>query len=555
MLKVIAAHADEVTIDKPFLHTIKADLPRLQKPAKMLAFVVLACALALAGAWLSLRAFSGQTVNTRFAKVTTQAHLASHGSLSLSVPVVDWGVTARAKGLPLAVDAQIDAIDRAKAAGAIGPDPATPRKSLAQVKADGRRVVEATLRRAFICIFLGCLAGGLIAGALCGAAWHRRSLLIWGLACGLLLPLAFTPSTLSAVHSLRSADVDNVDFTGNGKELGRVVAFAEQLLYVKDDYQALYTRALSSVANVLGFASAKHPALEKGQTEKSVLMASDLHDNVLVTDAFGKFAGNRTVFMAGDFGQVGAKIERGLASDVAGLGSRVVAVSGNHDSADFMTALARKGVTVLTSDGLLKADATVDKAQVIVVVDGMKVAGYTDPLQTSDSNNQDHVLRVHGGAYEQQAGDLIKWFDHLPERPDVVVIHQHGLAHRLMEHLASKGDDKKLLIICGHDHVAHVDEDGPRLLVDGGSIGAGGPFAVGEQPSAFVQLRVLVGGFKDPTVSGADLVAIDPLSGASAARHIELSGSGERTWFADGAGQLAGELPAQPSAKVKTNVS
>lgn len=555
-LKVGPSRADRAHIDSDSAHTpaatadpartsaekARARARRLKTPVKAAAFTALACALALAGAWLALRAFSEQTVSTEFAQVHTQTHLAREGSLSLNVPVVNWGVKTPAKGLPMALEAQIDKVDRERAATAIGPDPDAPKRSLATIKKDSRHVVEATIRRALVCIIIGCLGGGLMAGALMGALLHRRTLIIWGAAAGMVLPLSMAPSTISAIRDLRSDKVSaaTVDFTGQGAELARVVAFAEQLLFVKDDYSVLYTRALGSAKNVLGFATRGQPKLQRGQRETSVLVASDLHDNILVTDSFDAFAGKRTVFMAGDFGQVGAKVESELADDIAGLGGRVVAVSGNHDSEDFMVSLAKAGATVLTSKGTLQADGTVNSAQVLITVDGLRVAGYTDPLQRKAGYNDDHVLRVYGDAYEAQAGDLIKWFDALPERPDVLMVHQHGLAHRLMSHIARQGDQRKLVIITGHDHKAHVEKDGPRLLVDGGSLGAGGPFAVGEQPSAFAQLRVLTGGEGDPTVAAADLVAIDPISGTSSARHIELAGQDKRTWYADESVQLAG---------------
>jgi predicted phosphodiesterase len=489
---------------------------------------VLCLAGAIIGASVSLRAFSPMTVHTKLADVQTQTHLSTHGRFALKVPVVDWGIRADARGLPLDMKAQVARVDRERAATAIGPDPAAPRRTLAQVRQDGHRVIARTVTRAIWCMLLGALAGGLFVGAICGAVLHRRELLVVGMLVGLLLPLGASPAFFSALHNLKKQDVSDVEFTGQGKELGQVVAFAEQLLYVQDDYSKLYSRALGSAQNIISFTEQGRKRAKKPSGE--ILVASDLHDNVLVTDSFDRFAGKRPVFMAGDFGQVGAKVEESLAGDIAALGSQVIAVSGNHDSRSFMRALSGQGVLVLTSTGTLNADGSVDAARVVVDVAGLKVAGYTDPLEKDapGDGNPDHVLRVYGEQYERQADDLIKWFDNLPERPDAVMIHQHGLAHRLMEHLASKGDNRPLIVITGHDHKAHVDQQGAQLLVDGGTLGAGGPFAIGEQSSAFVKLS-LAG--TQPTA--ADMVTINPLTGTSAVRHVELDGIDHRSWPAD----------------------
>jgi hypothetical protein len=61
--------------------------------------------------------------------------------------------------------------------------------------------------------------------------------------------------------------------------------------------------------------------------------------------------------LVGDFGNTGdAAQRRSLVPRVARLGTGVVAVLGNHDSHALMLALAKRGVTVLTSHGRLLAD-------------------------------------------------------------------------------------------------------------------------------------------------------------------------------------------------------
>jgi hypothetical protein len=64
---------------------------------------------------------------------------------------------------------------------------------------------------------------------------------------------------------------------------------------------------------------------------------------------------------------------------IAKLGSRVIAVSGDHDSHQMMLALARTGVTILTSHGRLRADGRFGPAE--ITVEGLRVAGFEDPME------------------------------------------------------------------------------------------------------------------------------------------------------------------------------
>ncbi len=115
--------------------------PARRQAAAILVLCVLSLVFALLGANIALRAFSAQTVRTQFADVDTQAHLARHGRLALGVPLVDWGVGTDARGLPLSIKAKINNVNRDRAQTAIGPNPKAPQRSLAQVRADGKRVI------------------------------------------------------------------------------------------------------------------------------------------------------------------------------------------------------------------------------------------------------------------------------------------------------------------------------------------------------------------------------------------------------------------------------
>ncbi len=72
------------------------------------------------------------------------------------------------------------------------------------------------------------------------------------------------------------------------------------------------------------------------------------------------------------------------------------------------------------------------------------------------------------------------------------------------------------MILTGHDHLQHMERVGRSLLVDGGTLGAGGVFAVGETPAGFIDLR-LDASF---TPISSDMVQIEPVSGDGSARRV-----------------------------------
>jgi hypothetical protein len=102
-------------------------------------------------------------------------------------------------------------------------------------------------------------------------------------------------------------------------------------------------------------------------------------------------------------------------------------------------------------------------------------------------------------------------------RPDVVLVHRHELAHGLLDHLAAR-DGEPVLIVTGHDHRGHVDRLGTHVLVDGGSVGAGGIFGVGEEPSGLAQVHL----DEDGRARAVDLIEVEPATGEGSAQRINL---------------------------------
>jgi hypothetical protein len=202
-----------------------------------------------------------------------------------------------------------------------------------------------------------------------------------------------------------------------------------------------------------------------------------------------------------------------------------VATSGNHDSSFLMRRLAEVGVTVLTSKGRLLPSGKTDGKPVQKIL-GLEVAGHEDPLEWRGADPED-PRRVFSVA-ERPHGDLdfavaeqrtVDWFESLPQRPDVVLIHQNGLAQYLARTLHEGNYPRPLTILTGHDHKQHVDKYGPIVVVDGGSVGAGGVFGISKTAVGFAYLNVTA-----PLLDSVDIVRAEPFTGAAQADRVVLSG-------------------------------
>ena len=53
-------------------------------------------------------------------------------------------------------------------------------------------------------------------------------------------------------------------------------------------------------------------------------------------------------------------------------------------------------------------------------------------------------------------------------------MHENGLAQGLARASRATADKRPLLILTGHDHKQHIDRYGNVLVIDAGTVGAGG---------------------------------------------------------------------------------
>lgn len=386
---------------------------------------------------------------------------------------------------------------------------------LRRALAPARRIVPA-LRRALLPLRRG--------GAF--ARRHRRGL---ALTSGPLGALAIAGVAIVAVALRVDATFDSTalrspEFYARGAELPQLLQVAAEA----DESAAGYGSQVERT--VAGYAELLSNGLEfRGNADtRRALVVSDLHNNLFALDPLERLAVRQRVFFPGDFGQDGGATERRVLPErIARLGTGVVAVSGNHDSELLMRALARAGVVVLTEQGRLGADGR-PHGPPVIEIDGMAVAGARDPLEWRGRRAND-PRRVYSfgqrpeGRREYAAArdELIRWFRALPRRPQIVLVHQNGLAQDLARALAADGADQPpLTVVTGHDHKQHVDRHGPITVVDGGTVGAGGVFGASTQSLGLAALHFADG--DERPLRAVDLIRFEPFGGSADARRIPV---------------------------------
>jgi len=516
MLQLIERRDGAPRIRRPHLHKVPP-----KKVARPLLVAIGLLALTVAGMWLGLRVAGRTTHKTALGTISFSVSPSLHGRVDAFVPIADWGARAHAFQAPITVHVEPRAVNRRTVVNAAGGNGT----ALAQAERDSRKAARSALLRAYRYAVLGALVAGLLLALILA----RRP----GVPRGHLIAMAATPplcavliggAVLMRVKStFDSGAFDHPHFYARGAELEQLLKVADNAQRVGSGYTSQVQRALGGFAALVAaggrFSTAAPPTTQ-------AVLASDLHDNLLALDAVRSQFRREPIFFPGDFGQNGSPSEsRLLVRKLAKLGAPIIATSGNHDSSFLMQRLADAGVTVLTSKGRLLANGKTDGKPVQKIM-GLKVAGHEDPLewQGADADDPKRVFsfaeRPNGGldfaVAEQQTAD---WFDALPQRPDVVLIHENGLAQYLARTLHEGSYRRPLTILTGHDHKQHVDKYGPITVVDGGSVGAGGVFGISKTAVGFAYLNL-----STPTLDSVDLVQAEPFSGAAQADRVVLSG-------------------------------
>jgi predicted phosphodiesterase len=477
--------------------------------------LLLACAAsALACAYLTVRSFAPTVEPFTLGTVRVRALPAFDGRVDVYVPIADWGVRAFPYRAPIALEIRFRSLDREEALAVLRSGEIAEER-LAAIRRELAKVGRDAIRRAILLGIAGGLGGGLLGGGLAGALLYRRRWLAYGAMVGALVPLAYGGVVVATLRHVDYAAFEQPTFYAHGRELPRLLSFSGQLLAASESYTESYEQILAGLASLVAFASESRAP----ESSTSMVLASDLHANTLVLPVLEDYTRGKLLFWAGDFTLRGTRPESRLVPLIRRLGRQAVAVSGNHDSSSFMLDLARAGVIVLTRDGRLLQDGSTD-GRPVVEIDGLEVAGYDDPLERRGDQIEARPLELTEAEFAAASRELVAWFEGLPQRPDVVLVHQHRLAHALLEALG-QGERPAVLVLTGHDHEQHLEQSPAGVLVDGGTVGAGGPFAIGVRAAGLAVIHLT----EADSPQAVDLIEVEPLSGNARASRTVLSGA------------------------------
>ena len=480
--------------------------------------IAVAALLGLAGATIGQRLAATTSHDTRLGEVTlqVQAPVLSGRGVQLYVPLADWGLRATVFDSPVRITAQPRSLNRQALLDAVTGDDALLR--------DTQDQLARAARRAIITSALAALGGALIGGLIAALIWHAmrvRRRRLWAAVAVSFTAAATAAAGLggAAAATFHASKLTQPTFYASGDELQRLLSQAQQIRQGSRRYESQVRSAIQSIAGMLGdSAGTSGPA--GGQR---ILLASDIHDNVLVLPTLRAYADDAPVVLAGDFTINGNEQEAKLFDRVASIGHPVLAVSGNHDSQAHMRRLAKHGVIVLTHQGRLTGAGVAGGPNVITVA-GLDVAGFEDPLEYPGgrwpTSLRTQLSFTDYPDPERRAADaeerMWEWWQQLDRRPGVLIVHEADLARRLARRIAAaQPDGPPLAILSGHTHHQRLDRIGPVTVVDGGSAGAGGPFGAGKDPLGFASLT-----FDGQQLDSTDLVSMDPMDGSAQARRV-----------------------------------
>jgi hypothetical protein len=432
-----------------------------------------------------------------------------HGALDLYVPLVDWGARFRGVRLPARLTVEVRAVDRdvvQRVARGRAVD-------VQQVRSEARDAIASYLRFLFaVALVAGCVLGGLVALALRENA-HPRALRV---RTGLLVAAATSVATVAAVALLLPprGRIAEPTYYAHGPDLPRALDALQSLRRSRTALDQELNGQLVGLARLV-VSPGEHPDLSG---RPRLVLASDLHNNVLALPTLEGATRGLPLVFAGDLTDKGTPLEAGLVRRIAHMGRPTVVVGGNHDSDTLLKDLAGAGAIVLTQFGRLGADGS--HGPVVVRVGGLRMAGYDDPfLRRAGQRYQDRFRRGLTIAAQE---DFRRWVGSLAGKVDVIVVHEPEIAAGVLGDLRRHPAKRPLIILDGHTHRPFLEADPNLLEVNGGTIGAGGTGNLADERSD-LGLAILTYRLQPtPLPLAVDQVSIDPGSGGASARRVRV---------------------------------
>jgi predicted phosphodiesterase len=430
------------------------------------------------------------------------------GALDLYVPLVDWGVRFGGVRVPVRLRVDVQRVDR-DAAVSIAREGAGSPRVIARVKRDATDAI-ASYVRILVAVVFGCALcfGLIVALALRGAGLP-------------LVPGAIAAGTTAAALAVAiivllppRGDLGTPEYYAHGPDIPRALRAVESAEASANVLTEELDGQIVGLARLVTAPGEREPLGGRPQ----ITVASDLHNNLLAVPALQRVARGTPLFFVGDLTDRGTPLESQLTSGIMRAGTRLVFVTGNHDSDSEAQELADDGAIVLTERGRLLRGGRY--GPMVVRVAGLRVAGYGDPFRRRRARGyvQQGTLPAPSLAEQNLFAD---WLARLEDKVDVVLVHEPALAAKAIENLRRDPPSHPIVLLVGHTHRADIRIDRDFTVLNGGTVGAGGTGNLNEGAKIGVaRMTYAIGGAFAPLA--ADLVEIDPGNGSATAKRFRL---------------------------------
>jgi predicted phosphodiesterase len=431
------------------------------------------------------------------------------GALDLYVPLVDWGARFGGVRLPARLEIDVRSVDRE-----VVQRVARGRQfEVRHVRGEARDAIASYLRFLLaVSLVAGCVLGGLVTLAVRGKADVRSRRVL----TGMVVAIGASAVTVGAVGLLLPprGRIAAPTYYAHGPDLPRALEALQSLRRSRTALDQELNGQLVGLARLV-VAPGEHPELNG---RPRLVLASDLHNNLLALPTLERAARGLPLVFAGDLTDRGTPLEATLVRRIARMGRPTVVVGGNHDSDTLLKDLAGAGAIVLTQHGRLQADGS--HGPLVVRVGGLRVAGYDDPfLRRAGQQYEDRFRRGLTIAAQE---DFRRWVAGIRDQVDVIVVHEPEVAAGVLSELRRDPPQRPLIILDGHTHRPFLDADPNLLEVNGGTIGAGGTGNLADERTN-LGLAVLTYRLQPtPLPLAVDQVSIDPGTGSSSARRVRV---------------------------------
>jgi predicted phosphodiesterase len=379
------------------------------------------------------------------------------------------------------------------------------------VRHEARNALASYLRELLALVFLCALTAGLIVAL--AVRGHGAPPLRWlfaaaggtALAGCLGLALLLPPR----------GEIADPEYYANGPDIPVALRTIEQAQGSARAISEELNQQLVGLARLVSESSAR-----RGEDElQGLVLASDLHNNLLALPALDRAARSRPLFFAGDLTSSGSPFEFSLVRRIVRIGHPFVFVSGNHDSDALVRRVALAGGIVLTQRGRLRSDGSYGR--VVVRVRGLRVAGYSDPFERKAS---EHFKGTNEPTPDpQQREEFRDWLRPLLGHVDVVMVHEPQLAQDAADELRRIPPSRPLVLLTGHTHVASFHTSTNFTELNGGTVGGGGTGNFEKnQPFGLAVLTYARPAGKRFEPDAADLVEIDAHRGSARAERFRI---------------------------------